>query len=65
MDAPLNDGDAIIVRYDNHILMRRYYRNSDESLITLKSDVNLLGREIFNKNQVCIVGKLKIKLTIY
>jgi len=65
MDAKLKDGDIVLILYDNHALLRYYYENVEQENITLKADTNLLGKEIFSRNEVRIIGKLKGRYTKY
>jgi len=57
-DCDINDGDIVILIYDNHVLLRYYYKNENENLITLKADSNLLDKEEFEKGEIQIIGKL-------
>ena len=61
--AQLNDGDIVLVLYENITLLRYYYSGNDENTITLKADSNLLERDSFRKDEVRIIGKLIAKLT--
>lgn len=59
------DGDIVLILFENHTLLRRYYSNPQKNMITLKAESNLLDREEFNTNDVIIVGKLVGKYTRY
>jgi len=61
----INSGDIVLALYDNYVLLRQYFENEDKNVITLKTDSSLLDKEIFNKDEVVIVGKLIGKLTKY
>jgi len=65
MDADIRDGDIILIIYDGHTLLRRYYASSQAGAVVLKADTNLLDKEVFNKNEFRIIGRLKAKLTWY
>ncbi len=57
-DSELNNGDVVVVLYNGNSYLRYYYKNNEKNSITLKADSNLLGKEVFNKNEVTIVGKM-------
>lgn len=57
-NCEIKDGDIVIVLYENHVLLRYYFSNEDENLVTLKADSNLLDKEVFRKDEVQIIGKL-------
>ncbi len=59
----LDDGDIVLVLYNNHALLRYYYENDDPDRITLKADDDLLGKDEFLKSEATIVGKLLCKYT--
>ena len=50
-DFEVKDGDIVLVLYENHVLLRYYYENSNKDVITLKADSNLLGKETFNRSK--------------
>jgi repressor LexA len=52
------DGDILMLLYENHVLVRRYYKGSEPETMVLKADSNLLGREVFSTDEIRIVGKL-------
>jgi len=56
--AEIKDGDIVMIIYDNHTLLRRYFRHEQSNKLILKADSNLLDKEVFNKNEVTIVGKI-------
>lgn len=60
----LKEGDIALIIYENHTLLRRFYSNSEGSL-TLKADSDLIGKEVFNNNEVTIIGKLVGRYTKY
>ena len=61
----LNDGDIVLVLYDNHALLRFYSKHENTSNIVLKADSDLIGKEVFNKDEVVIIGKLIGKYTSF
>ncbi|HHV60154.1 MAG TPA: LexA family transcriptional regulator [Clostridiaceae bacterium] len=61
----LDDGDIVLVLYDNHSLLRYYYENEDPEKMTLKADDDLFGKEEFLKSEAIIVGKVICKYTIF
>lgn len=65
MDYTLKDGDIIIALYENHTLVRYYYSNPQEDLITLRADTDLLEKETFKRSEVSIAGKLVCRCTFY
>jgi len=64
-NCEIKDGDIVILLYENHVLLRYYFRNENENLITLKADSNLLDREEFEKEEVRIIGKLVSRFCKY
>jgi repressor LexA len=64
-NSPVNDGDIVIILYENSILLRKYYAGKESGTMELKADSNLLDREIFKDDEVTIVGKLVGKYTKY
>ncbi|MDP4182835.1 MAG: S24 family peptidase [Bacillota bacterium] len=64
-EASIEDGDIILILFENSALLRKYYKGDSEDTLTLKADSNLLGRESFNKEEVLIVGRLVGKYTKY
>ena len=65
MNCEFNDGDIVLVLIDNHTLLRRYYNNEEKESVTLKADSNLLGKEVFKRSEVNIIGKIIGKYTRY
>lgn len=64
-DCQPKDNDVVLVLYESHVLLRRYFASESPNSITLKADSNLLDRESFDKNEITIVGKLAGKFTKY
>mgnify|MGYP002682813710 CR=1 FL=1 len=65
IENKLNDGDVVLILYDNHALLRYYNKHENPNNIILKADSDLLGKEVFSKEEVTIVGKLVGKYTKY
>lgn len=61
----LKDGDIVLVLYDSHVLLRYFSKHEDSKCIVLKADSNLIDKEVFNKDEVTIIGKLIGKYTKY
>jgi repressor LexA len=64
-DSELKDGDIVLVLYENHLVLRKYYLNANNNLVKLKADSDLFKKEIFNRHEVKIIGKLVAKITKY
>lgn len=64
-EGKLFDGDIVLVLYDNHALLRVYSAHENASNIILKADSDLIGKEIFSKDEVTIIGKLVGRYTSY
>ncbi len=64
-DAEYNDGDIVLLLYDNMVLLRRFYKTDSEDKIRLEADSDLTGKNIFDSSEIVIVGKLVAKMTFY
>ncbi len=64
-NADLQDGDIVIILYENSILLRKFYTCNEPDTFKLEADSNLLGKEIFKKDEFAIVGRLIGKYTKY
>jgi len=64
-NSDFNDGDIVVALYETHVMLRRYYSTEQEEVIKLEADIDLLGQEYFNRDEVKIVGKLISKLSKY
>ncbi|NLP12904.1 MAG: LexA family transcriptional regulator [Clostridium sp.] len=64
-EQELKDGDIVLVLYENHALLRFFYKHENPDFIVLKADSNLLDKETFDKNEVAIIGRLVGKYTQY
>jgi len=58
MNCEINNSDIIVILFENHVLLRYYYKGKSDDTIILKADTNLLDREEFDKNEVRVVGKV-------
>lgn len=63
--SELKDGDVVLVLYENHLVLRKYYMNTNNTLIKLKADSDLFNKEIFSRHEIKIIGKLVAKMTKY
>ena len=61
----LDDGDIVLVLYENHVLLRYYSKHENANCIVLKADSDLIGKDVFNKDEVIIIGKLIVRYTKY
>ncbi|MCX7920771.1 MAG: LexA family transcriptional regulator [Clostridia bacterium] len=61
----IKDGDIVVVEYEGHVLLRHYFSDNDMNLIKLKADSNLVGKEVFAKDEIIMIGKLIGKYTKY
>lgn len=65
MCLELKDSDIVLVLYENHVYLRRYFVCEQQGMVILKADSNLIDKEIFSENEVKIIGKLAVKFTRY
>ncbi len=65
MKADIKDGDIVLVLYDNHALLRRYYSTDEPDTVRLEADSDILGKSVFKKDEARIIGKLICKITRY
>jgi|LSQX01.2.fsa_nt_gb repressor LexA len=65
MEAELRNGDIVLVMYDRHVLLRYYEKHENENNVILKADSDIFDKEIFNINEIEIIGKLVYKFTQY
>ncbi len=54
--------DIVLVFYDNHLLLRYFYKSDEPNKIILKADSNLLNKEEFLTEDVILIGKLVAKI---
>lgn len=64
-DSSVNDGDTVLAMYENHVLLRRFHQHEKADFISLNADNCLIDKEVFNKNEVTIIGKLIGKYSKY
>ena len=48
----LKDNDIVFLLYENHALLRFYFKHEDDDLVILKADSDLTGKEVFNKTKL-------------
>lgn len=65
MKANLSDGDIILLMYENLVILRYYSVHEDSDKVILKADSDLIGKEVFSKDEIKIVGKLVAKYSKY
>ncbi|NLI57402.1 MAG: repressor LexA [Clostridium sp.] len=61
----LNDGDIILLMYENLTILRYYSPHEDPDKVILKADSDLIGKEVFGKDEIKIIGKLVAKFSKY
>ena len=61
----LDDGDIVLVLYENHVLLRYFSKYDSSGSIVLKADSDLIGKNIFSNDEIIIIGKLIGKYTKY
>jgi repressor LexA len=64
-NSSVNEGDTVLAMYDNHILLRRFHKNDKANMISLKADRSLFDKEVFDKTEVTIIGKMVGKYSKY
>jgi repressor LexA len=53
------DNNIVMIEYEGHILLKRYFRNSDSgNTVRLEADSDLYGKEVFRVNEFRVVGLL-------
>jgi repressor LexA len=57
-ESCVNEGDMVLAMYENHVLLRRFHKNENPDLINLKADNYLIDKEVFQKDEVTIIGKV-------
>lgn len=60
-DEP-KDGDIALAIFDNHVLLRRFNYGENPSELILKADLDLYGKEVFDKSEIKIIGRLVGKI---
>lgn len=61
----VNLDDIVVLFIEGHTFICIYKENNSGDSIILKTDSNILGREIFDKNEVNIIGKLTYRFQRY
>lgn len=64
-NADLKDDDVVLVLYENHAILRRYYSTDEPDTVRLEADSDIIGKSIFKKGEARIIGKLICKITKY
>lgn len=62
-NLPLKNGDVILLVYEGHALLREYHEGSRDDECSLKACSNLLGREVFQRDEFELIGKVAGKWT--
>lgn len=58
--------DIVLMFYENHLLLRYYFEcPEDKDKVILKADSNLLNKEVFDRDEVVLIGKLVSKIQIF
>jgi repressor LexA len=63
--SSLNEGDTVLAMYESHVLLRRFHKNEKSNMINFITDNSLIDKEIFNRAEVTIIGKMVGKYTKY
>lgn len=58
MNTPVSDGDIVLAIYGDYTILRQYYSSSNPNSMTLESEIDILGRTSFEKDDVQIIGKV-------
>lgn len=56
-EPELNDGDIVLVFYENRVLLR-YYNLQEDGTYLLKADSSIISKEVFTSDEVKIIGKV-------
>ncbi len=56
--AEPTDGDIVLIFYETRALLRRYYAGENGTL-SLKADSSILDKEIFEPDEVRIIGRVE------
>jgi repressor LexA len=62
-NTPAKNGDIVLLVYEGHALLREYHGRRNEGEWILKADSNLLGKEVFRKDEIVVLGKVMGKWT--
>ena len=60
-----DEGDTVLAIYDNHVLLRRFHKIDTMDMVSLQADNSMFDKEVFNKDEVMIVGKMVGKYSKY
>ncbi|RCX14795.1 repressor LexA [Anaerobacterium chartisolvens] len=61
----LADGDIVLALFQNRSLLRYYYKSDNAGSILLKAENDILEKELFDKNEIILLGKLAGRYTRY
>jgi len=51
--------------YENLTILRYYSPHEDSDKVVLKADSDLIGKEVFSRDEIKIIGKMVAKFTKY
>ncbi len=63
--AEIKDGDIILAFYNTNTLLRYYHPDENSGMLYLKADLDLIGKETFEPDEVRIIGRLEGKYSKY
>jgi len=61
----LKPNDIAVVFYDGRAYLRRFQKEDENGDLVLTADTDLLGKEVFSKDEVRIIGRLAGRFTKY
>lgn len=62
-EPELKDGDIVLILFDNHALLRYFYKTDDPDTVKLTAPDSLIDKELFSKSEFTLIGKLVGKFT--
>ncbi|HEX3028969.1 MAG TPA: S24 family peptidase [Clostridia bacterium] len=62
MDTEYNNGDIVLAIYENNLLIRKY-STTEPGMLNLNASSSIIDKQIFNKDEVVLVGKIIGKFT--
>lgn len=57
-NTPISDSDIVLAIYGDYTLLRQYHSSSNSNSIILESEIDILGRTSFEKDDIQIIGKV-------
>ncbi len=63
MDKEFNNGDIVLAIYENNLLIRKYSTAENPGILNLNASSSIIDKQIFNKDEVVLVGKIIGKFT--